>query len=124
MTEEQVVDGLGALAHPVRLRVFRALVVAGQAGLTPATLQASLGIPATTLSFHLKELVAARLVSAERAGRHIVYRPAIGSMNELLAYLTQHCCHGEPCELLTPDTDCSSSPPGVLNALNPSCARC
>lgn len=124
MDEAGAVAALAALAQPMRLRVFRSLVGAGPAGLTPGVLAATLGLPPSSLSFHLKELVAARLVSAERVGRHIVYRPAIGSMNELLAYLTQHCCHGEPCELLTPDTDCSSSPPGVLNALNPSCARC
>ena len=124
MDEAAAVAALAALAQPMRLRVFRALVGAGPAGLTPGVVATTLGLPPSSLSFHLKELVTARLVSAERAGRHIVYRPAIGSMNELLAYLTQHCCHGERCELLTPDTDCSSSPPGVFTALNPSCTRC
>lgn len=102
MGEAAAVAALAALAQPMRLRVFRALVGAGPAGLTPGVLTATLGLPPSSLSFHLKELVAAGLVSAERAGRHIVYRPAIGSMNELLAYLTQHCCHGEPCGLAAP----------------------
>ncbi len=53
--------------------------------------------PASTLSFHLKELVHADLVSVEREGRNLHYRPALGRMNELLAYLTAHCCMGQPC---------------------------
>lgn len=97
MTEDQVIEGLGALAHPVRLRVFRALVVAGQAGLTPATLQASLGIPATTLSFHLKDLSRSGLATVERASRHLIYRAAYDRMNGLIAYLTAHCCEGVDC---------------------------
>ncbi|HVO06479.1 MAG TPA: metalloregulator ArsR/SmtB family transcription factor, partial [Burkholderiaceae bacterium] len=76
MTETDVVRALAALAHPIRLQVFRALVVSGPAGLTPGTMQDGLGIPATTLSFHLKELAAAGLVTQERASRHIVYRAA------------------------------------------------
>ena len=64
MDEEQVIRALAALAHPVRLTIFRALVVAGPAGLTPGVMQEGLGIPATTLSFHLKELAQAQLVSS------------------------------------------------------------
>lgn len=97
MTENQVIEGLGALSHPVRLRVFRALVVAGQAGLTPATLQASLGIPATTLSFHLKDLTHSGLTTVERSSRHLIYRAAYDRMNGLVAYLTAHCCEGVEC---------------------------
>lgn len=97
MTEDQVIKGLSALAHPVRLKVFRALVVAGPEGMTPGTMQEGLGIPATTLSFHLKELLAAGLVSAERASRNLVYRAAYVQMNELLGYLTDNCCAGAPC---------------------------
>ncbi|HEY8359134.1 MAG TPA: metalloregulator ArsR/SmtB family transcription factor [Ramlibacter sp.] len=97
MQENEVVTSLAALAHPVRLRVFRALVVSGAAGLTPGVMQEGLGIPATTLSFHLKELANAGLVHAERASRHLVYRAAYPRMNDLLGYLTQNCCEGAAC---------------------------
>ncbi len=96
-TEKQVVRALAALAHPVRLQVFRALVVSGPAGLTPGVMHEGLGIPATTLSFHLKELAAAGLVSTERASRNLVYRAAFECMNGLLGYLTANCCQGAPC---------------------------
>ncbi|TNY02833.1 ArsR family transcriptional regulator, partial [Escherichia coli] len=62
MDEQDVIKALAALAQPVRLQVFRALVVTGDAGLTPGTMAEGLDIPANTLSFHLKELVNAGLV--------------------------------------------------------------
>jgi ArsR family transcriptional regulator, arsenate/arsenite/antimonite-responsive transcriptional repressor len=97
MEEDDVVKSLAALAHPVRLRVFRALVVAGPAGLTPSILAEQLMLPATALSFHLKELTQADLVSHERNGRHLIYRAAFAQMNALLTYLTVHCCEGTAC---------------------------
>ena len=71
MNEDQVVKALAALAHPARLKAFRALVVSGPQGLTPGVMQEGLGSPATTLSFHLKELQHAGLVSARRQGRFL-----------------------------------------------------
>ena len=65
--------------------------------MTPSALSAMLDIPASTLSFHLKELVHANLVSAERESRNLYYRPALEHMNGLLAYLTDHCCQGGAC---------------------------
>ncbi|MCC7544771.1 helix-turn-helix transcriptional regulator [Aquabacterium sp. NJ1] len=97
MEEQNVVKSLAALAQPVRLRVFRALVVAGPQGLTPGDLAAQLEVAATTLSFHLKELMYADLVSQERDGRHLIYRAAFEHMDDLLGYLTEHCCQGKPC---------------------------
>ncbi|MBB5205067.1 DNA-binding transcriptional ArsR family regulator [Inhella inkyongensis] len=94
MNEEQVIKALAALAHGVRLTVFRALVVAGPKGLTPGVMQEGLGIPATTLSFHLKELSAAGLVAAERDGRSLIYRAQFDTMNGLLGYMTANCCQG------------------------------
>ena len=102
MNEKAAVLALAALAQDARLRVFRALVGAGPAGMTPSALAATLGIPASTLSFHLKELVHAQLVSVERDGRHLHYRPALDTMNELLSYLTAHCCMGQPCATDSP----------------------
>jgi ArsR family transcriptional regulator len=97
MEEQQVISALAALAHPVRLKVFRALVVVGPAGLTPGALQEQLAVPATTLSFHLKELSNAGLAGAVRAGRNLIYRAAFQRMNSLLGYLTENCCQGAEC---------------------------
>lgn len=97
MNEKAAVSALAALAQEARLRVFRALVGAGPDGMTPSALSAMLDIPGSTLSFHLKELVHAELVSVEREGRNLHYRPALGRMDDLLAYLTAHCCMGKPC---------------------------
>ncbi|KJS70809.1 MAG: metalloregulator ArsR/SmtB family transcription factor [Serpentinimonas sp.] len=113
MEDSQAASCFAALAHPVRLRVFRALVVAGAGGLTPGALAQSLVLPAATLSFHLKELMHTGLVLAQRSGRHIHYRPALERMNALLAYLTEHCCQGQSClsppsllcKLLEPDLE-------------------
>ena len=97
MNEKTAVAALAALAQEARLRVFRALVGAGPDGMTPGALSALLDIPGSTLSFHLKELVHAGLVQVEREGRNLHYRPALGRMDELLAYLTDHCCLGQTC---------------------------
>ncbi len=95
MNEEQVIKSLAALAHPVRLRVFRALVVAGTQGLTPSILVEQLEVAATALSFHLKELVNASLVTQERISRNLIYRADFERMTGVLGYLTENCCAGE-----------------------------
>jgi ArsR family transcriptional regulator, arsenate/arsenite/antimonite-responsive transcriptional repressor len=94
MEEKTIVQSLAALAQPFRLRVFRALVVAGANGSTPSVLSEQLAIPATTLSFHLKELTYAGLVSQEREGRNIVYKAAFEQMTQLMGYLLENCCQG------------------------------
>ncbi|MGQ0596877.1 ArsR/SmtB family transcription factor [Aquabacterium sp.] len=101
MEEQDVIKSLAALAQAVRLRVFRALVVAGFDGLTPSALSEQLEVPATSLSFHLKELMHAGLVSQERDGRHLIYRASFEHMNGLLHYLTEHCCQGQACSPAT-----------------------
>ena len=92
-----VVKALAALAQTSRLEIFRSLVVAGDAGLTPGVLAESLGVAPATLSFHLKELVHADLVSQERLGRNLIYRAQYDRMGAVLAYLTQNCCQGQAC---------------------------
>jgi DNA-binding transcriptional ArsR family regulator len=92
-----VVKALAALAQTSRLEIFRSLVVAGQAGLTPGLMSESLSVAPNTLSFHLKELVHADLVTQERVGRNLIYRAQFDRMNAVLAYLTQNCCQGQPC---------------------------
>ena len=97
MKEQDVVRSLAALAQEVRLRVFRALVVAGTEGLTPGILAEQLAVPPNTLSFHLKELANAGLISQERQGRNLIYRASFETMNALLSYLTENCCEGTSC---------------------------
>ncbi|MEP7297016.1 MAG: metalloregulator ArsR/SmtB family transcription factor [Burkholderiales bacterium] len=97
MHEEQAVAALAALAHPLRLKLFRALVVVGPPGLTPGAIIDGIGMPAATLSFHLKELTTAGLVSQQRSGRNVIYRAAFDAMNGLVDYLTENCCQGAAC---------------------------
>ena|SRR5450631_4535462 len=100
MEEKAAVASLAALAQGMRLRIFRALVGAGPQGMTPGALSATLDVPASTLSFHLKELMHADLVSQQRDGRNLIYRPSIEQMNLLLDYLTAHCCQGALCKVV------------------------
>ena len=102
MTESEAIKSLAALAQESRLRAFRALVVAGADGLTPGALGTQLDLPATRLSFHLKELAHAGLVTQQRQGRNLVYRAAFDRMNALLGYLGENCCQGVACDTAPP----------------------
>ena len=106
MDEQAVVKALAALAQPLRLQVFRALVVVGDAGLTPGAIQEGLGVAPATLSFHLKELVNAGLITQERASRNLIYRAHYTQMNSLLGYLTENCCQGAACALPSTSSCC------------------
>jgi len=102
MNEKAIVQALSALAHDHRLRLYRALVVAGSGGLTPGAMVSLCGIAPATLSFHLKELLHAGLATHERHGRHRVYRADFACMNAVMGYLTRNCCQGEACALEPP----------------------
>ena len=102
MTEPDVLRALAALAQASRLQVFRALVMAGEPGLTPGTLAEALALPAATLSFHLKELAQAGLATQERSGRNLIYRAAYARMDALLGYLSANCCQGQGCAVAPP----------------------
>lgn len=108
MNENQAVSALGALAHTQRLRVFRALIVAGPEGLTPSVLADQLHVARNTLSFHLKELAHADLVTIEQQGRNLIYRADFAQMNRLLGYMTEHCCQGGACEVTESPSTCAS----------------
>jgi ArsR family transcriptional regulator len=108
MTEQDVVRALAALAQLSRLQIFRQLVVAGDVGMTPTQLSAALGLPNTSLSFHLKELTHADLITQERDGRNLIYRAAFGPMNEVLSFLTVNCCQGQSCELVEIAAPCEN----------------
>jgi len=99
MDKTSALAALGALAHPIRLDAFRALVVAGEAGLTPGVLVERLGVPYAKLGFHLKDLVAAGLVVSAPSGRNVIYRAVYPQMNALLGFLTDNCCEGAACAI-------------------------
>ena len=94
MDKPTAVAALAALAQDTRLDVFRLLVQAGVDGMAPGLMSERLELPGATLSFHLKELRHAGLVTFRREGRSLIYAAAYESMNDLLAYLTENCCRG------------------------------
>ena len=96
MDEPQAVDSLAALAHPQRLRIFRLLVAEGASGLPATEIADAVGASPTAGSFHLKELDRAGLIRGTRDGRYIRYAIHVEGMRQLLTYLTEDCCQGQP----------------------------
>jgi ArsR family transcriptional regulator, arsenate/arsenite/antimonite-responsive transcriptional repressor len=94
MDTRDAVAALAALAQETRLAAFRLLVQAGDGGMAAGEIAQALDVPAPTLSFHLKELANAGLVSSRQEGRNVIYRTAYAAMDELIAYLTDNCCQG------------------------------
>jgi ArsR family transcriptional regulator, arsenate/arsenite/antimonite-responsive transcriptional repressor len=88
----EAVHALSALAQETRLGIFRALIEAGIAGLAAGEIASIVGASPTNLSFHLKELSHAGLVSARQDGRYIFYSANFEHMNRLLGFLTENCC--------------------------------
>ena len=97
METKHAVTALSALAQASRLAVFRALVQAGPAGLAAGRISELTGIPPSSLSFHLKELSHAGLAVPRQEGRFVIYTAQFDAMNDLVAYLTENCCGGNPC---------------------------
>lgn len=96
MNETEIVAALSALAHEHRLRIFRLLVRAGPSGVPAGGIAEHVGISATGMSFHLKELDHAGLVTSTRQGRFVRYAVRVDGMRQLLTYLTEDCCRGQP----------------------------
>jgi ArsR family transcriptional regulator len=88
------VDALSALAHEHRLAAYRLLVETGPAGLPAGLIAERLGLPPSSLTFHLQSLLHAGLVTQHRASRQLIYAMVPAAMNDLVAYLTEHCCGG------------------------------
>lgn len=97
MKINSAVMALLALGQETRLSAYRLLVQAGPAGLAAGRIADALGASPATLSFHLKTLAQAGLVTRETDSRHVIYRADYAVMNGLMAYLTEHCCAGAPC---------------------------
>jgi len=94
---KDAVVALAALAQESRLAVFRLLVQTGPDGLAASKIAQALGMPASSLSFHLKELAHANLIVARQEGRFIIYAAQFDTMNTLLGFLTENCCGGISC---------------------------
>jgi DNA-binding transcriptional ArsR family regulator len=107
METKDAITSLAALAQESRLAVFRLLVQAGPDGLAASRIAEELGIPPSSLSFHLKELMHANLVSQKKDGRSLIYSANFKTMNTLLGFLTENCCGGNPCSKSS-KTSCSA----------------
>ena len=102
METKNVLSALAALAQESRLAVFRLLVQVGPEGMAASKIGEQLGIPPSSLSFHLKELSHANLIVSRQDGRFVIYAAHIDGMNALIGFLTENCCGGAPCSP-TPD---------------------
>ncbi len=94
MNTKQVLAALAALAQETRLRIFRLLVKVGPAGLAAGAIGEQISVAPATLSFHLKELERAGLLTSRRESRQIYYAADFEGMGDLLAFLTEDCCQG------------------------------
>lgn len=92
-----IIRALGALAQEHRLAAFRLLVQAGPDGLPAGALAEKVGVPGSSMSFHLAQLANAGLVTQRRQSRSIIYSADYAAMNGLMAYLMENCCNGTTC---------------------------
>ena len=97
MQADVAVGALGALAQEHRLALFRLLVQAGQQGMAAGAIAEALGIPNSSLSFHLAQLQTAGLIAQRREGRSLIYSADYAAMDRLVAYLMENCCGGAAC---------------------------
>jgi ArsR family transcriptional regulator, arsenate/arsenite/antimonite-responsive transcriptional repressor len=97
MDNKDAIAALAALAQDSRLAAFRLLVQAGPDGMAASRIAETLGVPASSLSFHLKELTHAHLIVPRQEGRFVIYAARFDTMNALVGFLTENCCGGRPC---------------------------
>lgn len=102
METKKALSSLAALAHESRLAVFRLLIQAGPEGLQANKIAEAINIPSSSLSFHLKELTYADLVSSTQDGRFVIYTARFETMNSLIQFLTENCCSGDACLVAEP----------------------
>lgn len=107
MNTKNIITALAALAQESRLAVFRLLVQTGPQGLAASKISEQVGVPPSSLSFHLKELAHAGLVTSRQEGRFVFYCANFDTMNDLMAFLTANCCGGNPCSPVC-KTDCTN----------------
>ena len=109
METKQVLAALAALAQESRLAIFRLLIQAGPQGLPAGRIGEAIGIASSALSFHLKELTHAGLVTARQEGRFVIYTAQFDTMDALIGFLTENCCAGVPCGSDAPFSACRSA---------------
>ena len=97
MNTPDALAALAALAQESRLAIFRFLVVLGPEGMAATKIGEQLGIPPSSLSFHLKELTRAGLIKPRQESRFIIYAANFDQMNTLISFLNENCCGGNPC---------------------------
>ena len=97
MTSSSVIDALGSLAQEHRLALFRVLVQAGDDGMSAGAIAERLGIPNSSLSFHLAHLTRAGMIQQRREGRSLIYTADYAAMNALVGFLMENCCGGASC---------------------------
>ena len=97
MKNTEAIQALIALGQESRLNVYRLIVQKGDQGLLPSQIHEMLGIPNATLSFHLKELYQANLITVERQSRNLIYRPNARLVQDLSGFLLENCCNGKSC---------------------------
>jgi DNA-binding transcriptional ArsR family regulator len=103
MDSTRAVNALSALGHGTRLALYRMLVERGPDGLSAGVIAEQLGVPPSSLSFHLQHLNRAGLVTQRRLHRQLIYAADFASMNDLLGYLTENCCgRGNVAQLCVP----------------------
>jgi DNA-binding transcriptional ArsR family regulator len=98
MDSMEAARALSALGHETRLSIFRVLVQAGPPGVAAGQIARALDLAPNALSFHLKDLVHAGLISSRQEGRYLIYSANFQSMNAVVSYLMQNCCGGASCE--------------------------
>ena len=113
METKKITSALSALAQESRLSIFKLLVQAGPQGLAAGKIAEMANIAPSSLSFHLKELLHADMVSARQEGRFIIYVANFDTMNAVIRYLTENCCGGNPC---IPTSEVCCTP--VINDVN------
>jgi DNA-binding transcriptional ArsR family regulator len=96
MEERQALLSFGALSQETRLRIVRALVIAGPEGMPAGSVAEKVGVSATNVSFHLKALEQAGLVTQQRASRSIIYAARYDALGGLVKFLMEDCCAGHP----------------------------
>lgn len=109
METKHVLAALAALAQESRLAIFRLLIQAGPSGLSAGKIGEALDIGSSALSFHLKELAHAGLVTARQDGRFVIYTAQFDTMSELVGFLTENCCAGVPCGIEAPSGGCQGA---------------
>ena len=105
MNTKEVLAALAAIAQESRLAIFRLLVQVGLDGMAATKIAEQLDIAPSSLSFHLKELTHAKLITSRSEGRFVIYSADIAVMNGLIGYLTENCCGGVPCGPVGCDTN-------------------